>query len=55
VGAIVPDYELAPDQKRFAALNARLARIYPQAVGPIEPLPDADEWALATGKGDLLA
>lgn len=54
VGAIVPEYELAPGQKRFATENARLAQIYPQASGPVEPLPDADKWALATGKADLL-
>jgi ferredoxin len=54
VGAIVPDYELTPDQKHMAALNARLARIYPQAAGPVDPLPDADEWALVTDKADAL-
>jgi ferredoxin len=54
VGAIVPDYELTPGQKHLAALNARLARIYPQAAGPVDPLPDADEWALVTDKVDAL-
>jgi ferredoxin len=54
VGAIVPEYELTPDEKKFAALNARLARIYPRASGPVDPLPDADEWALVANKADVL-
>ena len=54
LGAIVPEYELTPDQQHFAALNARLASIYPQASGPVDPLPDADEWALLANKVEVL-
>jgi ferredoxin len=50
----VPQYELTPEQKPFTAVNARLARMYPQATGPIDPLPDADEWALEMDKAGLL-
>ena len=54
VGAIVPEYELRPGQKKFAAENARLVRLYPRASGPVDPLPDADEWALEFDKADFL-
>lgn len=54
VGAIVPEYDLTPDQKYFAAMNAKLARVYPQASGSVEPLPDADEWALVANKAGML-
>lgn len=54
IGAIVPDYELAAKQRPLLALNARLAQVYPQATGPIDALPDADEWALRDDKLDLL-
>jgi ferredoxin len=50
IGAIVPEYELKPDQRKFLALNAGLAAVYPQASGPIDPLPDADDWALEANK-----
>lgn len=53
IGAIVPDYELSPEQKPLAAVNAKLAKVHPQARGPIESLPDADEWALETDKARL--
>jgi ferredoxin len=54
VGAIVPEYELKPEQKRFAAENARLAKSWPRATGPVDPLPDADEWALEPFKAEYL-
>ncbi|VVE45683.1 4Fe-4S ferredoxin iron-sulfur-binding domain-containing protein [Pandoraea capi] len=55
VGAIVPDYELRPDQRWFAEENARLAGVYPQADEPVTPLPDAEAWALRTDKKAWLA
>jgi ferredoxin len=54
IGAIVPDYELTPEQRPLLAMNARLSHVYPQATGPVDPLPDADEWALQDGKLGLL-
>ncbi|WGS54260.1 4Fe-4S dicluster domain-containing protein [Paraburkholderia sp. D15] len=54
IGAIVPDYELTDEQRPFAALNAKLAQLYPRANGPVEPLPDADQWAMESDKAALL-
>lgn len=50
VAAIVPDYELKPEQRHFIALNAKLAQEYPRADKAVSPLPDADDWALEAGK-----
>lgn len=54
IGAIVPAWELAPEQQSFAIENARLAQVYPQATAPVEPLAEADEWALEVGKARFL-
>ncbi|NGM87219.1 DUF3470 domain-containing protein [Parapusillimonas sp. SGNA-6] len=54
VGAIVGDYELKGEQRRFIEINARLAKQYSRADGPVQPLPDADEWAFEKNKLDKL-
>lgn len=54
VGAIVPTYELPRDQKHMAEENARLAKIYERADGPVTPLPDADSLAMEEHKLHLL-
>lgn len=54
IGAIVPDYELGKDQRYLLEVNARLARLFPAASGPVEPLPEAEEWSMRSGKFDLI-
>lgn len=55
VAAIVPDYELQGERRHFIDLNARLAKQFPPADGPVHPMPDADDWALEPNKLDKLA
>ena len=54
VGAIVPDTELALDQRDYLDLNARLAGEWPVISQSREPLPEAEEWASVTGKREHL-
>ncbi|MFZ0791399.1 MAG: ferredoxin family protein [Chromatiaceae bacterium] len=44
VDAIYPEDQLPPDQQRFVALNAELARLWPVIDTKKAPPPDADDW-----------
>ncbi|MFZ0788194.1 MAG: ferredoxin FdxA [Chromatiaceae bacterium] len=44
VNAIYPEAEVPPDQERFIALNAELARIWPMIDTKKDPPPDAKDW-----------
>ena len=50
VGAIVAEADVPEAQKDFVELNARLAASWPVISQARHPLPDAEQWAAATGK-----
>lgn len=52
--AIFAEDDLAEDQKRYLAINAELARLWPVIVEKKEALAEADSWNGKTGKHDLL-
>ncbi len=54
VEAIVEELDLSPDQLEFAALNVRLAAVWPLITAAKEPLPDAELWAERKDKKSLL-
>ena len=43
-GAIYPEEDLPEDQKKFTAINAELAKLWPVITKQIDPLPDAKDW-----------
>jgi len=54
VEAIVEARDLAADQLEFAALNVRLAAVWPLITVAKEPSPDAEHWADQKNKKSLL-
>lgn len=54
VEAIVEERDLPPNQLEFAALNVRLAAVWPLITTAKEPLPDAEHWAEQKNKKSLL-
>ena len=54
VDAIYPEDELPEDQHEFLALNAELAKVWPNIDASKSPPPDADEWIGVEGKRKLL-
>jgi ferredoxin len=50
VDAIYPEDELPEDQYEFLALNAELAKVWPNIDASKPPPPDADEWKEVEGK-----
>lgn len=50
VDAIFAEDDLPEDQKKFTALNAKLAKKWPMITVRKEPLADANEWATVTNK-----
>jgi ferredoxin len=54
VGAISAAEDLAPAQRPFVELNARLAAEWPVIAQAREPLPDAEQWAGIAAKLDQL-
>ena len=52
--AIFAEDELPPEQETFIALNAELAKEWPNITEQKEALPDASEWDGKTGKLTLL-
>lgn len=43
-GAIFAEEDVSEDQKKFIAINAELAAVWPAITRREEPLPDAKEW-----------
>ncbi|HSN31880.1 MAG TPA: ferredoxin FdxA [Ideonella sp.] len=54
VEAIYADVEVPANLRNFIALNAELARDWPEISRKREPLPDAGHWATVTDKFDQL-
>ena len=52
--AIFPEDDVPADQRRFIALNAELARLWPAITEKKAAPADADEWNGKPGKADLL-
>ena len=52
--AIFAEDDVPPDQKKFIALNAELAKAWPPIIEKKDALPDADEWASVKEKLDKL-
>lgn len=52
--AIFPEDDVPADQRRFIALNAELARLWPAITEKKPAPPDADEWNGKPGKAALL-
>jgi len=48
--AIFPEDEVPEDQRQFIALNAELAKAWPNIDARKDPPPDADEWNGVEGK-----
>jgi ferredoxin len=54
VDAIYAEADVPPEQRRFTALNAELARLWPAITETESPLPQADYWKNRAGKTDLI-
>ncbi|HKK06637.1 MAG: ferredoxin family protein [Gammaproteobacteria bacterium] len=54
VGAIYSLEDLPADQQEYVQLNEELARDWPVIAAAKDPLPDAEDWAEATGKREYL-
>ena len=54
VDAIYAEDDVPPDQVRFIALNAELAKRWPVIDVTKDPMPDADAWARVKEKLQLL-
>jgi ferredoxin len=44
VNAIFAEEDVPENQKKFIAINAELAKLWPAITRKIDPLPDAKEW-----------
>jgi ferredoxin len=53
-GAIFAEEDVPEDQKKFIAINAELAKLWPAIIRKENPLSDAAEWDGKPGKIDLL-
>ena len=51
--AILPDTE--PGLEKWLVINADLAKVWPVITEQIDPLPDAQKWSGASGKGEYLS
>lgn len=54
VDAIFSEDDVPEDQKVFIHINAELAKTWPILDYKKEPLPDADKWANAINKKDMI-
>jgi ferredoxin len=54
VDAICTDEDVPADALRWTAINAELARLWPEITRRKRALPDADQWAQVRDKGGLL-
>lgn len=54
VDAIYADHDVPDDQHHFIALNAELARVWPEITEHEDALPEAEHWKDKQGKADLI-
>jgi len=54
VEAIFAEDDVPVDQRKYTAINAELAKVWPVITEKIDAQADADEWAKVKEKGQLL-